>query len=308
MSFILLCLILLSFLGFFGCLIWLVVSFFTKIPKKFPIISLIVSAIVLFISAPAFARLSEKTTSPVTEGTTSKSSGSTDDPEITKDDLEITADDENTYSDFIEFETDEDGIANIEGKTAEDADVELLPQSPYLEKQTTETDENGDFNFEVEVSDISMEEYNLQASDNEKLGEKLEVHVLNNYYEDNIDTEEDENENIDTADYNTDITYDDLARNPDDNEGENVTLSGTIIQVLEGTSSSQYRLAVDDDYNNIVLIDIPEELLESRVLEDDVLTIYGESEGTIDYESTIGGNITVPFVSVDKFETNGQAE
>ncbi len=308
MSFILLCLILLSFLGFFGCLIWLVVSFFTKIPKKFPIISLIVSAIVLFISAPTFARLSEKTTSPVTSKSTLDSSSTKDESEVTKDDLEITADDENTYSGFIEFETDEDGIANIEGKTAEDTEVELIPRGPYLENQTTETDENGDFNFEVEVSDISMEEYNLQASDNEKLGEKLEVHVLNNYYEDNIDTEEDENENIDTADYNTDITYDDLARNPDDNEGENVTLSGTIIQVLEGTSSSQYRLAVDDDYNNIVLIDIPEELLESRVLEDDVLTIYGESEGTVDYESTMGGNITVPFVSVDKFETNGQAE
>ncbi|WP_061840126.1 hypothetical protein [Tetragenococcus halophilus] len=308
MSFIFLCLILLSFFGFFGCLIWLVVSFFTKTPKKFPIISLLASVVVFFISAPTFAHLAEKTTSPVTEGTTSKSSGSTDDPEVTKDDLEITADDENTYSNRIEFETDEDGVAHIEATTAEDAEIVLTPKSTDSEKQRTESDESGNFNFEVEVSDTSQEEYDLQAAHNEKLGEKLEVHVRNDYYEDDTDTKEDENDNVDLSEYDTGITYDDLARNPDDNKFENVTLSGTIIQVLEGSSSSQYRLAVDDNYDNIVLIDIPEKLLDSRVLEDDILTIYGESEGTVDYESTMGGNITVPFVSVDKFETNGQAE
>ncbi|MEL5939068.1 hypothetical protein WN865_05815 [Tetragenococcus halophilus] len=302
MSFILLCLILLSFLGFFGCLIWLVVSFFTKTPKKFPIISLIVSVVVFFISAPTFANLSENTSDPIAGDSTSDSS------EVTKDDLEITADDENTYSNRIEFETDEDGVAHIEATTAEDAEIVLTPKSTDSEKQRTESDESGNFNFEVEVSDTSQEEYDLQAAHNEKLGEKLEVHVRNDYYEDDTDTKEDENDNVDLSEYDTGITYDDLARNPDDNKFENVTLSGTIIQVLEGSSSSQYRLAVDDNYDNIVLIDIPEKLLDSRVLEDDILTIYGESEGTVDYESTMGGNITVPFVSVDKFETNGQAE
>lgn len=115
-------------------------------------------------------------------------------------------------------------------------------------------------------------------------------------------------DNVNPADYDTDITYDDIARNPDDHEGEKVTLSGTIIQVLEDEDYSQYRLAVDDDYDNVVLIEVPSEIMDGRILEDDVLTIYGESEGTVDYESTMGGNITVPFVSVDKFETNGQAE
>lgn len=230
------------------------------------------------------------------------------DSEVNPGDLEITANDEYTYSDWLEFETDEDGIASIKAATAGNAEVTLTPENPDLDKQTMEADENGNFNFEVEVSDTSQKEYDLQAAHNEKLGEKLEVHVRNDYYEDDTDTKEDENDNVDLSEYDTGITYDDLARNPDDNKFENVTLSGTIIQVLEGSSSSQYRLAVDDNYDNIVLIDIPEKLLDSRVLEDDILTIYGESEGTVDYESTMGGNITVPFVSVDKFETNGQAE
>lgn len=243
------------------------------------------------------------------------------DSEVNPGDLEITANDEYTYSDWLEFETDEDGIASIKAATAGNAEVTLTPENPDLDKQTMEADENGNFTFEVEMPESSLETYELQAFSGETKGKELQVDVWNDYYEDDTDVEEDESEeieleedsntdydNVDPADYDTGITYDELARNPDDNKFENVTLSGTIIQVLEGSSSSQYRLAVDDNYDNIVLIDIPEKLLDSRVLEDDILTIYGESEGTVDYESTMGGNITVPFVSVDKFETNGQAE
>ncbi|MDN6572405.1 MAG: hypothetical protein L0L22_15595, partial [Staphylococcus equorum] len=201
------------------------------------------------------------------------------DSEVNPGDLEITANDEYTYSDWLEFETDEDGIASIKAATAGNAEVTLTPENPDLDKQTMEADENGNFTFEVEMPESSLETYELQAFSGETKGKELQVDVWNDYYEDDTDVEEDESEeieleedsntdydNVDPADYDTGITYDDLARNPDDNKFENVTLSGTIIQVLEGASSSQYRLAVDDNYDNIVLIDIPEKLLDSRVL------------------------------------------
>lgn len=113
---------------------------------------------------------------------------------------------------------------------------------------------------------------------------------------------------VNIADYNTGVTYDNLARNPEDTEGQKVTLSGEIAQVIEDEDFSQYRLAIDGDYDKMVLIQIPEELLSSRVLENDLITVYGESLGTIDYESTMGGQITIPAVNVDKFEVTGQAE
>ncbi|MDT2397384.1 hypothetical protein P7D77_05325 [Enterococcus avium] len=113
---------------------------------------------------------------------------------------------------------------------------------------------------------------------------------------------------VNIADYNTGVTYDNLARNPEDTEGQKVTLSGEIAQVIEDEDFSQYRLAIDGDYDKMVLIQIPEELLTSRVLENDLITVYGESLGTIDYESTMGGQITIPAVNVDKFEVTGQAE
>lgn len=113
---------------------------------------------------------------------------------------------------------------------------------------------------------------------------------------------------VNLADYNTGITYDTLARTPDKHIGNKVTLSGEIVQVIEGDDASQYRMAVDQDYDKMVLIEVPSDQLSSRILENDLITIYGESQGTIDYESTMGGTITVPAITVDKFEVTGQAQ
>lgn len=112
---------------------------------------------------------------------------------------------------------------------------------------------------------------------------------------------------VNPADYNTGITYDTLARTPDEHIGNKVTLSGEIVQVIEGDDASQYRMAVDQDYDKMVLIEVPADQLSSRILENDLITIYGVSQGTVDYESTIGGTITVPAITVDKFEVTGQA-
>lgn len=112
---------------------------------------------------------------------------------------------------------------------------------------------------------------------------------------------------VNPADYNAGITYDTLARTPDEHIGNKVTLSGEIVQVIEGDDASQYRMAVDQDYDKMVLIEVPTDQLSSRILENDLITIYGVSQGTIDYESTIGGTNTVPAITVDKFEVTGQA-
>ncbi|WP_426288288.1 hypothetical protein [Enterococcus durans] len=112
---------------------------------------------------------------------------------------------------------------------------------------------------------------------------------------------------VNPADYNTGITYDTLVRTPDEHIGNKVTLSGEIVQVIEGDDASQYRMAVYQDYDKMVLIEVSTDQLSSRILENDLITIYGVSQGTIDYESTIGGTNTVPAITVDKFEVTGQA-
>ncbi|RGU93412.1 zinc ribbon domain-containing protein [Clostridium sp. AF15-17LB] len=102
--------------------------------------------------------------------------------------------------------------------------------------------------------------------------------------------------------YETGITYEQLARTPDDFEGEKVKFSGKVVQVMEGGSDIQIRLAVNDSYDTIVYGSYSPETVSSRVLEDDHVTIYGTSVGTISYQSTIGGTITIPGVLIEKID------
>lgn len=104
-----------------------------------------------------------------------------------------------------------------------------------------------------------------------------------------------EAEEKDPASYRTDITYDQLARTPDDYFFEKITLSGKVVQVIEGDSTTNnLRVAVNDNYDTIVLVEYEKDILDSRILEDDYINIYGYYYGVTTYESTMGGNISVP--------------
>src|SRR5699024_3569548 len=52
--------------------------------------------------------------------------------------------------------------------------------------------------------------------------------------------------------YETGITYDQLARTPDDYDYKKVKFYGKVIQVIEGDDTTEIRFAVDDDYNQVI--------------------------------------------------------
>lgn len=100
--------------------------------------------------------------------------------------------------------------------------------------------------------------------------------------------------------YDTGISYDNLARTPDKYKGKKVKFKGKILQVMEGDGYTQMRMAVNSNYNQVIYIEIEEGVTKERILEDDVITIMGISNGLLSYESTMGGKITIPSVIVDK--------
>lgn len=102
--------------------------------------------------------------------------------------------------------------------------------------------------------------------------------------------------------YETGITYDQLARTPDDFNGQKVKFYGKVIQVMEGDGDIQIRFAVDDNYDTILYGEYSSSIVSSRVLEDDYITIYGTSVGTVSYTSTMGGKITIPGVYIEKID------
>ncbi len=102
--------------------------------------------------------------------------------------------------------------------------------------------------------------------------------------------------------YNTGVTFSQLARNPEEHISRKFTFTGTVVQLLEGDGEITLRFAIDDDYDQIILVSYFPSIVNQRVLEDDELTIYGFSIGTHTYESTMGQSITVPAGIVDKIE------
>lgn len=101
--------------------------------------------------------------------------------------------------------------------------------------------------------------------------------------------------------YETGITYDNLARTPDKYIGEKVKFSGTVLQVLEDDDIVEIRLAVNDNYDTVIIADFSKDLIKNnRILEDDHITILGNSIGVIDYKTVLGNKLTVPAVTVDK--------
>lgn len=88
--------------------------------------------------------------------------------------------------------------------------------------------------------------------------------------------------------------YSEYARNPDAHKYELIEFSGEVIQVIEGEGFSQYRVAVNNDSDMVFLVNYARSEGESRILEDDIVTVRGVSAGIVTYESTMGGRITVP--------------
>nr|WP_244093936.1 toxin regulator [Jeotgalibacillus sp. R-1-5s-1] len=102
--------------------------------------------------------------------------------------------------------------------------------------------------------------------------------------------------------YETGITFEQLARTPDDFTGKKVKFYGKVVQVIEDGTFIQIRFAVNDDYDTILFAVFDSSMIDinGRVLEDDLLTIMGTSGGLFSYEATSGAEITIPLVYIDQ--------
>ncbi|MFT8911363.1 hypothetical protein [Leuconostoc pseudomesenteroides] len=108
--------------------------------------------------------------------------------------------------------------------------------------------------------------------------------------------------------YKTGITFDQIARTPDDYKGKKIEFTGKVLQVMEENDYTEIRLAVDGDYDNVILVDIDSDIMNgSRILEDDLVTVSGVSDGTTTYESTSGANITIPAMTAKIVNDQGKA-
>ena len=101
-----------------------------------------------------------------------------------------------------------------------------------------------------------------------------------------------------------DFSYEDIARNPNNYKGKNAKFTGKVIQVQEGLLNSvtlrvevtqgEYGIWDDTVYVNYKYKDDN----ESKILEDDIITMYGTIDGLKTYTTILGGEVTIPEMTV----------
>ena len=148
----------------------------------------------------------------------------------------------------------------------------------------------------VQAEESLVEEREAKEEEERLAKEKEEEEILE---QESIEAEEEEwQEELDNA--RTDVTYDNLMRTPDDYFGQVVQLSGTVLQTINGDGVVQQRVALYDDYDQIILIEYSEDLPEVRLLDDDYITFTGVSLGTIEYETVLGATLEIHSILVDR--------
>ena len=92
--------------------------------------------------------------------------------------------------------------------------------------------------------------------------------------------------------YETGLTWEQIAR-----EGKKGTLGqfeGKIIQVMNGDGFTQYRVTINGNYDQVMLIEVKNGVAKETLLEDDYIYFKGESLGTITYTTVMGAEMTIP--------------
>ena len=97
------------------------------------------------------------------------------------------------------------------------------------------------------------------------------------------------------------IAFKDIARNPDSYNGRYLKFRGKVIQVQENSNSeSIYRVDVTEDeygyWDDTIYVTYLLSENESKILEDDIVTLYGICQGSTSYTSVLGEKITLPAV------------
>lgn len=108
--------------------------------------------------------------------------------------------------------------------------------------------------------------------------------------------------------YNTGITYEQLSRYPDDYKGKKVKFSGSVLQILEGTSSNSIRMSTNGAYDDVILASYSKSMVNGRLLEGDEVVIYGKYAGLYTYTTVMGSSLTVPLVIVDIISLDGELD
>lgn len=97
----------------------------------------------------------------------------------------------------------------------------------------------------------------------------------------------------------TTVKYRDVERNPDNYEGTKIKVRGEVVQVAEGWFDS-VTMRVSSG-GNMWYVTYSREEGESRILEGDSITCYGECDGVKSYTTVLGSQKTIPSLKMEYY-------
>lgn len=184
---------------------------------------------------------------------------------------------------------------------SDDYDSLVNDYNQLVEKYNNLSEENEELKFKLDEAKpwFEMKKEEQKAIEQENAKREAEEQAKKKAEEEKEKRKAEEKEK---KGYDTGIGYKDLARNPKDYVGEKIKFKGKVVQVMEGDGEVQIRLAVNGDYDNIMYCAYNSSIVSSRVLEDDYITVMGVSTDLLTYTSTMGGEITIPSMLVEKID------
>lgn len=87
-------------------------------------------------------------------------------------------------------------------------------------------------------------------------------------------------------------------------QSKKVQITGKVLQNMKRDSSYYLRVAMDDDYDKVVMIEISSYIYKDVIAENDNVTFYGLAKGLTSYESTLGKEITLPLMIAQHYTVN----
>ena len=159
--------------------------------------------------------------------------------------------------------------------------------------------------------------YACKSNEAEEINSYVEIDDISNINMNNYINEVkalDSSKNIITEKYETAFTrlkneyiakcntydYEEIFRYSNDYEGRYAKFTGEVIQVLEENGNYALRINVTYDdgwYDDTIFVSIPSNSMKGRILEDDIVSVYGKLAGLYEYESIFGEPITIPALS-----------
>lgn len=116
-------------------------------------------------------------------------------------------------------------------------------------------------------------------------------------------------EEFDPNDYQT-VEYSALAKTPDDYKDQKLVFTGNVIQVQEGSTETDLRLATDaSGYDDIILVRFDPSILDgNHIVENQTIAVYGRCTGQETYTSVLGQSVSIPGMIADHIDENAKSK